>query len=815
MEDFESSTINSRSSSSIQTEMIAEFIGKLSPIMSEIRGCVEAAEVPALEKAIASLESDYDRAKAAVESPPKNIESLIQNLGRSLGLTLFASHEAPLSNKDKVEALCREMMNVRFESSSWEFANEAVETEFETEEETGEETGDETGEKTGEIVEETGDLTVDEAILELNYGREEGFKNALLVLDGFLKDGMISSEMILDEEVVRILCSRLASCKGNDRLIIIRMLRYIAQHNHHHKEKMKDLEFLSELVKSLARDAEEQKEAVGLLLCLCDDDAGIIRRIGRIQGCIVMLVAISNLDDEEEASHHSRMLLNIMSTNTQHALHMAEAGYFKPLITYLKQEMSKVLMASAVSRLKLTDQNKAALGEQGAIEPLVSMFKEGNLEAKLSALNALESISNLNSNIQRLIDSGMVSSLLQLLFSVTSVLMTLREPASAILAKVAQSETILVKHDVAQQMLSLLNLSSPVIQTHLLEALNNIASHPAASRVRKRMKENGAIPLLLQLVTERDARIRNGALNLIHSLSESTQELTLELDQSHIHTIANIVLTTKSDCEKAAALGILANLPINENRATEILKQANILPFLASTTTTTSTPSSVMLSESIASFLVRFTNPSDKRLQHYAAEHGIFPLLIKLLTSTSQCAKSKAALSLSQLSQNTTNMTKSRKLKWLCLPPSSDSFCKVHDRYCTMKGTFCLIKAGAINPLVQILQGEERGADEAVLGCLSTLLRDEIWESGCRHLVEESVVHPIIRVAGCGSFKAQEKALWMLERIFRVESHRDEYGESAENVLIEVAQNGDPMLAPAVAKVLAQLQLLQPQSSYF
>lgn len=478
--------------------------------------------------------------------------------------------------------------------------------------------------------------------------------------------------------------------------------------------------------------------------------------------------------------------------------------------------MSKVLMASAVSRLELTDQNKAALGEQGAIEPLVSMFKEGNLEAKLSALNALESISNLKSNIQRLIDSGMVASLLQLLFSVTSVLMTLREPASAILAKVAQSETILVKHDVAQQMLSLLNLSSPVIQTHLLEALNNIASHPTASRVRKRMKENGAIPLLLPLVTERDARIRNGALNLIHALSESTQELTLELDQSHIHTIANIVLTTKSDCEKAAALGILANLPINENRATEILKQANILPFLASTTTTTSTPSSAMLSESIASFLVRFTNPSDKRLQHYAAEHGIFPLLIKLLTSTSQCAKSKAALSLSQLSQNTTNMTKSRKLKWwLCVPPSSDSFCKVHDRHCTIKGTFCLIKAGAITPLVQILQGEERGADEAVLGCLSTLLRDEIWESGCRHLVEESVVHPIIRAAGCGSLKAQEKALWMLERIFRVESHRDEYGESAENVLIEVAQNGDPMLAPAVAKVLAHLQLLQPQSSYF
>lgn len=98
---------------------------------------------------------------------------------------------------------------------------------------------------------------------------------------------------------------------------------------------MKDLELLSALVKSLARDKEEQKAAVGILLSLCGD-AGVRRRIGKIQGCIVMLVAISNSDDEE-ASNDATTLLNLLSCNTQYALHMAEAGYFKPLIKYLKQ----------------------------------------------------------------------------------------------------------------------------------------------------------------------------------------------------------------------------------------------------------------------------------------------------------------------------------------------------------------------------------------------------------------------------------------------------------------------------------------------
>lgn len=817
MEEFDSSTINSISSSSIQTEAAAEFsifIEKLNPILSAMKESIEITELPAFEKAIDSLETDYKRAKAVMNSqtvqssPAKHIECLVQNLGRSLGLVLFASHEAPLSNKQKIEALCKEMMNVKFDLSSNEDEDEEM---YETEEETEDET---------ELVEieeeEPRVLTVDDAILQIKYASEEEFKKALFVLSGFIGDGVISDERIGDEDVVMILSCRLSSCKGSERLIIIRVMKYLAQRNHQHKEKMKDSEFLSALVKSLARDVEEQKAAVGLLLSL-SEDAGVRRRIGRIQGCILMLVAISNGHDQE-ASHDARMLLNSMSNNTQHALHMAEAGYFKPLINYLKDgsEMSKVLMATALSRLELTDQNKASLGEGGAIEPLVNMFKMGNLEAKLSSLNALQSLSNLKENIQRLIESGMVVALLQLLFSVTSVLMTLREPASAILARVAQSESILVKHDIAQQMLSLLNLSSPAIQNHLLEALNNIISHPTAAKVRKKMKENGAIQLLLPLFTEKDAQTRKGALRVVHALSRDIQgELTEQLDHSHVHMIANIASTTTSDSEKASALGILSNLPLGDRKITDILKQANLLPLLLSAMSSTSSPTTTWLAESIAGLLIRFTNPNDKKLQHYAADNGVFPLLLKLLASTSETAKSKAALSLAQLSLNSINLSKSKKLKWFCIPPSVESFCEVHNGYCNAKNTFCLIKAGAITPLVQILESDERGADEAVLSCLSTLLQDEIWESGCNHLVRKSGVHPIINVLSCGSFKAQEKALWILERVFRVEDYREEYGESAQVVLIDLAQNGDPMLAPAVAKVLAQLELLQAQSTYF
>lgn len=480
--------------------------------------------------------------------------------------------------------------------------------------------------------------------------------------------------------------------------------------------------------------------------------------------------------------------------------------------------MSKILMASALSRMELTDQSRCSLGKDGAIDPLVKMFNAGKLESKLSALGALQNLSMLSENIQRLISSGIVVALLQLLFSVTSVLMTLREPASAILARIAQSESILVNQDVAQQMLSLLNLSSPVIQYHLLQALNCIAAHSTASKVRNKMKENGAIQLLLPFLSETNVKTRTGALNLLCTLSKYlAAEFTEQLGETHLNIIVNIISSLASDNEKAAAVGILSNLPVSDKKATETLKRANLLPILVSimrSLPSTSTPTTCWLEESIAGVFVRFTVPSDKKLQLFSAEHGVIPLLVKLLSSRSPAAKCRAATSLAQLSQNSLSLRTSRS-RWFCVSPSTDGHCQIHDGFCSVRSTFCLLKAGAIPPLVQILEGDDREADEAVLSALATLAQDEIWEYGINCIIKTSSAQPIIKVLELGTVKAQEKALWILERIFRVEAHREQYGEAAQVVLIDLAQKGDPKLKSTIAKLLAQLELLQAQSSYF
>lgn len=802
--------------SETQREILAEFeilVEKLVPILDGLMdNIIKFKDHPPVRKAVESLGSELKRAKALLKTPEtksfiKQVEDVVHDLGRSLGLVLFSSLDVSTELKDKIGMLHKDLMNTRFDMSSFASTSydSGVVSEIEVEEEIQEE--------------KRVCFGIDEVSLQVKCGDDEQLKFALLELNELIGDERVSSEWISDEGVIPILFNRLSSSNSENRLCIVQLLRRLASDNADNKEKMADVGFLSAVVKSLLRDKEERKEAVGLLLDLSDLQS-VRRRLGRIQGCIVMLVALLNGDDLV-ASHHAGKLLNALSSNTQNALHMAEAGYFKPLVQYLNEgsDMSKILMATALSRMELTDQSRASLGEDGAIEPLVRMFSIGKLEAKLSALSALQNLSNLTENVHRLISSGIVASLLQLLFSVTSVLMNLREPASVILAKIAESESILVNPDVAQQMLSLLNLTSPVIQNHLLQALNSIASHSRAGKVRRKMKEHGAIQLLLPFLMETNIKIRSSALNLLYTLSkDSPEELTDQLGETYIKTIINIISSSIFDSEKAAAVGILSHLPISDKKLTDMLKKANLVPIMVSILTSRSEVSketTCWLEESITGLLIRFTNPSDKKLQLYSAEQGVIPLLVKLLSSGSPVTKCRAATSLAQLSQNSSSLSKSRKSRWSCVPPSADGFCEVHNGYCFVKSTFCLVKAGAVSPIIQILEGKEREADEAALSALATLLRDEMWENGSNCIAKMSGIPAIIKVLESGSIKAQEKALWILEKVFGAQEHRVNYGGSAQVVLIDLAQQGDSRLKSMTAKLLAQLELLQVQSSYF
>jgi vacuolar protein 8 len=108
------------------------------------------------------------------------------------------------------------------------------------------------------------------------------------------------------------------------------------------QERLASIEALSSVVRSLSRDVDERMEAIALLLDLSDIPQ-VRQRIGRVKGCIVMLVTLRNAH-ESGTDDGPEKLLNILSSNPQNVLLMAEAGYFRPLIEYLKEGINHCTM---------------------------------------------------------------------------------------------------------------------------------------------------------------------------------------------------------------------------------------------------------------------------------------------------------------------------------------------------------------------------------------------------------------------------------------------------------------------------------------
>jgi hypothetical protein len=322
----------------------------------------------------------------------------------------------------------------------------------------------------------------------------------------------------------------------------------------------------------------------------------------------------------------------------------------------------------------------------------------------------------------------------------------------------------------------------------------------------------------------KDIEVRLYALKLLYVLTidGGADTLAEEMTPDSYSTIATIFSCDLLEEEKAAAMGILGNLPLYNKQVTARMLENGILTSIVSildafVSRGQGTPS-IKLLENATWTLVRFTLPTDIQLQEYTAKQGIIPLLVNLLKSGTTLVKSRAAISLQQLSENTQSLSKPIKKSsgWCCfsgdLPQSG---CILHGGLCSIKETFCLLEAGALPPLIKALDDKEDEKDESVLGALLTLVNDECWEKGSDLIVKSGGMKPIIRKLNSESVGVQEKALLIMEKILRKEEYRKEFGSLAQMPLVLLTQDGVNLIRPLAARILSHLNILHPQSTYF
>ncbi|KAK8599886.1 hypothetical protein V6N13_060304 [Hibiscus sabdariffa] len=149
----------------------------------------------------------------------------------------------------------------------------------------------------------------------------------------------------------------------------------------------------------------------------------------------------------------------------------------------------------------------------------------------------------------------------------------------------------------------------------------------------------------------------------------------------------------------------------------------------------------------------------------------------------------------------------------VCCFVASEICCQVHQGICTVESSYCILEANDVEPLVRILEEGDLGACEASLDALLTLIDNERLQNGCKVLDKVNAIPPIIKL--WSSTKLQEKALGALERIFRLAETKQSYALLAQMPVVDITQRGNSGMKSMAAKVLAQLNVLGEQSSYF
>lgn len=662
---------------------------------------------------------------------------------------------------------------------------------------------------------------------EIQSRDEQEVLPCLKKLDELCEKSELHREWVVMEDYIPIITGLLPAKNSEIRLHALAILCSLAKDSDSNKEGIAEVnDSITYVVCSLARKVEESMLALQLLLQL-SKITNVRNLIGGAQGCILLLVTLANSDDAQ-ASKYALELLDSLAFLDENVVQMARAKFFRPLLQRLFEGpvAIQVIMAETLADLELTDHDKQCLSRDGALKPLLQMLQLDNTEVKSVAVRALENLSGVATNGLQLIKGGAKTPLFELLFC--HALSKLRQHVAKTIMHLAMSAAspeaseeqirLLETEEEVYRLFSLISYTGPDTQETILLTFHALCKSPSGFDIRRDLRQISAVKVLIQFCELDDLGVRANAVKLFYYLTEDGDHPTFEehVNMRCITTLVKIIKTSNSEDEKAAAMGIISRLPHNSQMSQELL-ECGALEVIFDCLKNTHASHAKEVVGNAAEALSRFTVPSNLEWQKKVAEAGIIPVLVKLLASGTPFEKRNAAISLKQLSESSSNLSipvKTSRLLRCCFAPSEE-ICTVHNGICSIETSFCLLEARAVRPLMMLLGEPDPRACEASLDAILTLIESLQLQSGCKVLEEAGAIVPIIKLLNSPCSSLQEKTLGALQRIFRIIEYQTKYGKSAQMSLVDITQRGSSNTKSMAAKILAQLNVLKEQSSFF
>lgn len=664
----------------------------------------------------------------------------------------------------------------------------------------------------------------------IQSGDEVGVLHCLQALQDLCEQKDQHREWVVLENYIPVLIQILAEKNRDIRNHVLVILCMLVKDNEDAKERIANVDnAIESIVRSLGRRLGERKLAVALLLELSEYD--LLREyIGKVQGCILLLVTMSSSEDNQ-AARDATELLEKLSSSDQNVIQMAKANYFKHLLQRLSAGTDdvKMIMVKMLAEMESTDHNKEILFDSGILPPLLRLVSHNDVEMKLVALKALQNLSTLKKNGLEMIRQGAARKLFDILFQHSLPSSSLSEHVAPIIMQLAASTishdtqtpvSLLESDEDVFNLFSLVSYTVPDVRQYIIQTFYSLCHSPSASYIRNKLRECPSVLVLVKLFENQSLSLRASAVKLFSCLVESCDEdaVLKHVNQKCIETLLQMLKSSSDKEEIVSAMGIIRYLP-KVQQITQWLYDAGALSIICKYVqegTDKDLQKSKLVENSVGA-LCRFTVPTNLEWQKSAAEIGIITVLVQLLESGTAQTKQLAALSLTQFSKSSNELSSpmpKRKGFW-CFSAQTEAGCLVHGGVCTVESSFCLLEADAVGALAKTLGDSDLGVCETSLDALLTLIDGEKLQSGSKVLADENVIPLIIRFLGSPSPGLQEKSLNALERIFRLLEFKQKYGSSAQMPLVDLTQRGNGSIKSLAARILAHLNVLHDQSSYF
>lgn len=353
-----------------------------------------------------------------------------------------------------------------------------------------------------------------------------------------------------------------------------------------------------------------------------------------------------------------------------------------------------------------------------------------------------------------------------------------------------------------------------------------------AESVATHIKFGDGIKTIIPFLEHPEVEHRINAFRLTRLLSERFgQDLLCELKPSNKLSFLKDTLLddTSTDGERSDAACILANLPLPEDEVKAFLG-ASFVRWAVSTLKSQhcgtngriSRPASSMV-EGLLGLLLHFTRSIDQSL---VSEHHLMTVFCEQLSFHSKPrAKQLAALGLKNLSQAGRSLAANNpepppphgfcaSLVFMCLSgPPKPSTCPIHNLSCDDSSQLCLLKSNGIKPLVDLLTDMDTNVQIAAMEALSTLVLDTSNTSkrAIDELEQLGVVDAVVALfIEARPGELQERAIWMIDRILRIEgcSNRHSLNQSLVRALVEAFKHGNANTKRAAQYALTNLKQL-------